>query len=159
MYLHRYLKSKGQSVRHLQRYASTQRYQHRSLQKHRSLSKSSSISPALSKQICLQLALALHLDIAPLIPTEIRVIAANQSMSCFRDLHAPWHTRGLHPARRVHRVPKQTVTRHPAAHNARTYVASVHPSPDLALHAVWHGQRPRFRQGRFAKENGCSRRT
>ena len=158
MYLHRYLKSKGQSVRHLQRYASTQRYQHRSLQKHRSLSKSSSISPALSKQICLQLALALHLDKAPLIPTKI-IIAANQSMSCFGDLHATWHTRGLHPARSVHRVTKQTVTRHPGAHHARANVTRVHPSPDLALHTVWHGQGPRCCQGRFAKENGCSGRT
>ena len=33
------------------------------------------------------------------------------------------------------------------------------PSPDLALHTVWHGQGPRCRQGRFAKENrGTGRR-
>merc|ERR1719506_745399 len=80
------------------------------------------------QQVRLHLALALDLNASLLLPSKVR-IALHQDVQVLRDLQ-PSHlgTRGLHAARRVHRVPKQAVPRHATPHHSGANITGVLPT-------------------------------
>ena len=68
-----------------------------------------------------------------------------------RDLHASGKACGLHPARSVHGVSKQTIPRHPRSDDAGAHVAGVRSHADAARIPVGRGDERGRLEGRHPK--------